>query len=67
MSGTARIAFSVAGVLVCLAGGVFFLQGIGVLGGSFMSHTATWTVIGAVMVGAGALLLRLGQRRPNRG
>jgi hypothetical protein len=58
-----RIACSVAGVLICLAGGVFFLQGIGLIGGSFMSHTLTWTIIGAVMVAAGAGLLTLGRPR----
>ena len=39
MSPGLRIAFSVVGVLTCLTGGVFFLQGIGLIGGSFMSHT----------------------------
>ena len=62
-----RIAFSVVGVLTCLAGAVFFLQGIGVLGGSFMSHTTTWTVIGAVMVAGGALLLSLVRPRSTGG
>lgn len=59
MSPGLRIAFSVVGVLTCLTGAVFFLQGIGVLGGSFMSHTTTWTVIGAVMIVGGAILLSL--------
>jgi hypothetical protein len=63
MSPGIRMAMSVAGVLACLAGGVFFLQGIGVLGGSFMSNTTTWTVIGALMVGGGATLLVLGRPR----
>ena len=60
-----RIVVSVAGVLMCLVGGVFFLQGIGVIAGSFMSHTVTWTVVGFLMVGLGAILLSLG--RPPRG
>ena len=62
-----RIALSVLGVLVCLAGGVFLLQGIGVLGGSFMSDTVTWTVIGAVMIGVGGILLGLARPRPTGG
>ena len=61
-----RMTLSVVGVLACLAGGVFFLQGIGVLGGSFMSNTATWTVIGALMAGGGATLLVLGRPRERR-
>ncbi|HEY7282568.1 MAG TPA: hypothetical protein VID47_13350 [Actinomycetota bacterium] len=64
MSGGVRIALSIAGVLVSLAGAVFLLQGIGVLGGSFMSNTVTWTVIGAVMVAAGGVLLALARARP---
>jgi hypothetical protein len=63
VSPTLRVALSVVGVVVCLTGGVFFLQGIGLLGGSFMSHTLTWTFIGAVMVGAGAGLLRWARPR----
>jgi glucose uptake protein GlcU len=61
-----RIALSVVGVLMCLVGGVFFLQGIGVIGGSFMSHTLTWTIIGVVMVTAGAMMLSA-SRPPGRG
>jgi hypothetical protein len=67
MSGGLRLALSVAGVLACLVGGVFFLQGVGVLGGSFMSNTLTWTVIGALMVGGGVALLRLGRPGETRG
>ncbi len=61
-----RIAVSVAGVLMCLVGGVFFLQGIGVIGGSFMSHTLTWTIVGVLMATAGAVMLSAG-RPPGRG
>jgi len=64
MSGGLRIALSVLGVLVCLLGVVFLLQGIGVLGGSFMSNTVTWTVIGAVMIPVGGVLLALARPRP---
>jgi hypothetical protein len=61
MGRSTRMAASVLGVLACLAGGVFFLQGVGILGGSFMSDTVTWTVIGAAMVVGGAGLLALGR------
>jgi len=40
-------------VVVAVVGAVFTLQGIGVLGGSFMSGSATWAVIGIIMVVAG--------------
>ena len=42
-----------AGVVVAVVGAVFTLQGIGVLGGSFMSGSATWAVIGIGLVAVG--------------
>jgi hypothetical protein len=41
------------GVAVAVVGAVFTLQGFGVIGGSFMSGSATWAVIGLAMVAAG--------------
>ncbi len=64
-----RMALSVIGVVACLSGGVFFLQGVGLLGGSFMSNTITWTVIGGLLVAGGIVLLWLGRppsARPGR-
>ena len=53
----------VAGVLLVLLGGLWTLQGVGVVGGSFMTGSRLWLVIGLVLVVAGvALLLRLGRR-----
>jgi hypothetical protein len=48
----------IIGVLLVLVGGVWFLQGINILGGSFMSGDILWAVIGAPMVFVGALLIR---------
>jgi hypothetical protein len=54
----------VVGVLLVLLGGLWTLQGVGVVGGSFMTGSRLWLVIGIVLVVAGvALLLRL-RRRP---
>jgi hypothetical protein len=53
----------VIGVLLVLVGGVWFLQGIDVLGGSFMSGEIVWSVIGFPMVFVGALLIRAGAAR----
>ena len=50
------------GVLLCLIGGVWFGQGIGVIHGSFMTDEALWAVIGALAVFLGVSLLR-GVRR----
>lgn len=49
-------ALSLIGILIAVVGAVFTLQGIGVLGGSFMSGSATWAVIGIAMVVAGLVL-----------
>lgn len=55
-------ALSLIGILVAVAGGVFTLQGIGVLGGSFMSGSATWAVIGIALVVVGLVLYSRGTR-----
>jgi len=51
-----RRALAGVGIVVAVVGGVFTLQGAGVLGGSFMSGSGTWLVIGIVMVVAGLAL-----------
>lgn len=55
----------VIGVIVGLVGLVWLFQGIGVLGGSFMSGSSTWATIGLVLVLAGAWLVA-GQRNRSR-
>lgn len=47
----------VVGLVVMLVGGVWALQGRGVLGGSSMSNSPTWLVIGAVVMVAGLALV----------
>jgi hypothetical protein len=45
----------IGGVLVALAGGVWILQGLGVIvSSSFMTNDRTWVVLGAVAVAVGA-------------
>ena len=55
-------ALTLIGIVLAVAGGVFTLQGIGVLGGSFMSGSATWAVIGIALVVAGLVLYSRGTR-----
>ena len=56
------------GALLCVLGGVWIFQGVGVLHGSFMTGEAVWAVIGAIagLVGVallvGASRLRAGTR-----
>ena len=45
-----RTFLTVIGILLILAGGIFFLQGINVLPGSFMTGDPQWAVNGALMV-----------------
>jgi hypothetical protein len=55
----------IIGVILVLVGAVWFGQGIGAIGGSFMTGEALWAVIGAVCVFFGAALL-IGARRARR-
>ena len=61
-----RILLVGAGSLITLAGVVFTLQGVGVIGGSFMSGTTTWAVAGPVIALAGLALVAAGLRRRRR-
>ncbi|TRW88334.1 hypothetical protein FK535_03825 [Mycolicibacterium sp. 018/SC-01/001] len=58
-----RIAVIFVGIVVALFGTLFFLQGIGVVGGSPMSNTATWSVLGPIIALAGIAVAVLGWRR----
>jgi hypothetical protein len=48
----------VIGVVLCLVGVVWVGQGVGLIGGSFMSGQAFWAVVGAVFILGGVGLLR---------
>jgi hypothetical protein len=52
----------VAGVVIALAGIVFTLQGVGVLSGSTMSNTTTWSILGPLIAIVGATLVFRGTR-----
>lgn len=54
---------TVVGILVFLAGLVWFLQGINVLLGSPMSGTMTWTINGAIAMVIGGGLFWFGRRK----
>jgi len=53
----------IIGVVLVLIGGLWTLQGLNLVGGSFMTGSALWLVIGVVVVIAGLALLF---RRPKR-
>jgi hypothetical protein len=51
------------GVLLVLAGAVWTLQGLGYVGGSFMSGATIWAAIGPVVAVAGIALTWVSLRR----
>jgi hypothetical protein len=58
-----RIVLSVSGVLMVLMGSIWFLQGINILPGSFMTGQLRWAVYGGIAVLLGlALLIRANRR-----
>ncbi|HLA14034.1 MAG TPA: hypothetical protein VJZ25_03340 [Gemmatimonadaceae bacterium] len=58
-----RIALNIVGVLLLLSGGVFFLQGINALPGSFMTGQTKWAVYGGLFAVAGIAFLVAANRR----
>lgn len=55
-----------AGVLLIILGGIWFLQGIDVLPGSFMTGRIDWAIYGGLAVIAGLLIILLANRRKKR-
>jgi hypothetical protein len=61
-----RIAMNIVGSLLVLLGAVWFLQGINLLPGSFMTGQIRWAVYGGIAVASGIALL-LGANLPRKG
>jgi hypothetical protein len=58
-----RITQNIVGSLLVLVGATWFLQGINVLPGSFMTGQIRWAVYGGIAVAAGvAILLRANRK-----
>ena len=58
-----RIALYIAGTVCVLVGCVWFLQGINVLPGSFMTGQTKWAVYGVILLLAGVGLVIAANRR----
>jgi hypothetical protein len=61
-----RVASLILGVIAIFAGGVWILQGSGVLPGSFMTGQRMWLVVGIIVAIVGLALAYNGIRRPAR-
>lgn len=61
-----RILGVVLGVILIAAGSLFFLQGIGLVAGSSMTGTTTWTVLGPLIAILGLVVLLVTLRRTRR-
>jgi hypothetical protein len=58
-----KIVLNIVGVLLVLIGSIWFLQGINVLPGSFMSGQMRWAVRGGILVIAGIVGLVWANRK----
>jgi hypothetical protein len=58
-----RILLNVAGVLCLLMGAVWFLQGINILPGSFMTGQTKWAIYGGLLVVVAIAVLTVANRR----
>ena len=58
-----KIAFNVVGVILMLMGAIWFLQGINVLPGSFMTGQTKWAIYGGLLATIGIGLLISANRR----
>ena len=58
-----RISLNVVGVLCLVVGCIWFLQGINVLPGSFMTGQTKWAVYGGLLLIVGIIVLMRANRR----
>jgi hypothetical protein len=58
-----KVALNILGVLLVLFGTIWFLQGINILPGSFMTGQIRWAVYGGIAIVLGIALLLKAKRR----
>ena len=61
-----QVLLAVVGVAAVLAGLIWTLQGLGYVGGSFMSGATMWAIIGPVVALAGLVLIIIASRSRRR-
>lgn len=52
-----KIVLNIIGALLLLSGGVWFLQGINIIPGSFMTGQTKWAIIGVILIVLGLGIL----------
>ncbi|PKN93910.1 MAG: hypothetical protein CVU44_08835 [Chloroflexi bacterium HGW-Chloroflexi-6] len=58
-----KLVLSIIGILLILSGSIWFLQGINILPGSFMTGDPQWSINGGITAGIGAVVLLIANRR----
>lgn len=61
-----RYVLLIVGGLMALMGGVWTVQGVGILPGSFMTGQSFWAVVGSLTLVAGGILAFFGFRLDKR-
>jgi hypothetical protein len=61
-----RIIVIIVGIVVALFGLLFALQGFGAVGGSPMSNTTTWSILGPIIAVIGVAIAVAAARRRRR-
>jgi hypothetical protein len=59
-----KLVLTIVGALAVLLGGVWILQGLNILPGSFMTGDIKWAVYGAILAVAGIGVILWARRRP---
>ena len=62
-----KIALNLVGALLVLFGAIWFLQGINVLPGSFLTGQIQWAVYGGIAIAAGISVLLAANRKRRSG
>lgn len=57
-----KATLNIVGALLVLMGAIWFLQGINILPGSFMTGQIRWAIYGGIAVAAGVTLLFVANR-----
>lgn len=66
MNSIVKIILNIFAVLLIIPGGIFILQGVNILPGSFMTGDPQWAINGTIMVLIGAAIIWFANRKKNK-